>query len=68
MSAIPTKPAISRRLILRKAGRALGEGKKVTVLLQKGWVPVSIAFTSETATWIQKQKWFKVPAGTSRKL
>ena len=41
--ATPTKPAISRRLILRKAGRALGEGKKVTVLLQKGWVPVSIA-------------------------
>jgi hypothetical protein len=33
--ATPTKPAISRRLILRKAGRALGEGKKVTVLLQK---------------------------------
>jgi hypothetical protein len=44
-SAIPTKPAISRRLILRKAGWALREGKKVTVLLQKGWarVPVSSA-------------------------
>jgi hypothetical protein len=47
--ATPTKPAISRRLILRKAGRALGEGKKVTVLLQKGWVPVSIACISTMA-------------------
>ena len=48
--ATPTKPAISRRLILRKAGRALGEGKKVTVLLQKGWVPVSIAQKAEAPT------------------